>query len=697
MCKRLFLIVAVALLSFLLVSCNSGSDSDLFPDEMRQPEESLNPDAPLPPETSPPPSSTSPSPASPTPAPQLPPLPQPQPQPLEGLGIPGVTPDELTELWRRTDGSTATIPLTVALNNTLVGGKSQPPVHNTTSAAYYYLIHGQSDLIFVTRPSEDELASAAARGVELEVIPIVKDALVFLVNVENPVENITLRQVRDIYLGEITNWRALGGIDERIIPYQRTLNSGSQTLLLRLVMAGREPMVPPSNWIAGSMGELIEVVSSFDNSREAIGYSMFYFVNNMFGNDQFKLLSIGGVKPSRDTIMSGEYPIEDHYYAVIRKDTPQDHPARILIDWLLTDDGQVLASRAGYIPLRPIEGVWQDESIDPIYLGEVNYSSGTGGTSLKTDVRDVLPVNGVRPPLSRLFYTGINYIQFINSEIIEQLGRVIDDYAEQPTWGDMFQMRTFTGIPNDYPNYEINYMGSLFIMFPEGNPFFGRAASFYIPLTEDMSPYGVGIPEVARIYDYAGRIMPQVDLFTVSINLRGRPEVSARINETLELWYGTFFEDLDNAEFLSDFVAWYTGNVSDVSSITDWAYRLQPSVEMWGDYLSVSYILQLFDGPSFEMPMFRTICFDVRSGNIVDLAWVLSLDSLEASFSSAAGFTRADFSRLTDWAWPVQENMPEGYLPRRGSDISAAWILHGCLNIQVTEPGGRVLQFIFWE
>jgi phosphate transport system substrate-binding protein len=338
--------------------------------------------------------------------------------------------DELAGLWGKIDGSTATIPLTAALHG-LFGGSGAPPVHYTTSQAYYHMFYGGADLIFVTYPSEDELAYARSEGIELDIIPIAKDALVFLVNAENPVDGISLEQARDIYTGKITNWKSLGGLDADIVPYQRPQSSGSQTLLTKLVMGGVEPMQPPSEWLSETMGSLVEVVSSYDNARDAIGYSVFYYVNNMYGNNRFKLLSIDGTKPSRETIERGEYLLEDYYYAVVRKNAPADSPARKLIDWLLTDDGQTIAARAGYIPLRPLENVFPDEAIDPVYLGDAYNSSGTGGTEPKpVGAIDELVVNGVRKPLSDVFYNGFNYIQHINSEITVVNLRIFSQKAQ---------------------------------------------------------------------------------------------------------------------------------------------------------------------------------------------------------------------------------------------------------------------------
>ena len=68
---------------------------------------------------------------------------------------------------------------------------------------------------------------AKEKGVELEIVPIVKDAFVFFVNTENPVESLTLEQIQGIYTGNIKNWKDVGGDNERIVAYQRPANSGS--------------------------------------------------------------------------------------------------------------------------------------------------------------------------------------------------------------------------------------------------------------------------------------------------------------------------------------------------------------------------------------------------------------------------------------------------------------------------------------
>ncbi len=612
----------------------------------------------------------------------------------EEFVLPDNFPELLSELWVRIDGSTATIPLTTALHSHFEG-TGKPPRHNTTEDAYNNLFGNRADLIFVTCPSENELAEAKEEGIELEVIPIVKDALVFLVNHENPVDGISKEQLRDIYSGKITNWSTLGGLDETIVPYQRTPNSGSQTLLLKLVMGELEPMDPPGEWLAASMGSLVEVVSNYDNSRDAIGYSVFYYVNNMYGNSSFKLLDVDGVTPSRDTISGGEYPLEDYYYAVIRKDTPDDSTARMLIDWLLTEEGQIIATQAGYIPLQPLENVFSDETIDPIYLGDVDESSGTGGTELKSaDAIEEIVFNGVRIPLSDIFYDDFNYIRYINSEIMNEISSPYSAYRYSESLYslrlDENIKRPFTGIPNDYPNYELvaGYSSAyayIKIDLPYNNPFFRDPMTFNVPLTSDISPYGTETVDYSVSYDYDRRLGDNIDLFTLNVKLPKAPEVAQRINEQLKTWTDGFPGDEDKTKLLDSFVRWYydDNNYGDFGNV----YRLQPESGIWNNYLSVSYTLQTYDGPSTFMPTPYTICFDMNTGEIVNLAELLPKD-----LPYAAGLVFSPITNFDDEDLYPSREFYENYTPVKGSVIISAWGGSGYFGLYVTEPDGRELQ-----
>ena len=89
-----------------------------------------------------------------------------------------------------------------------------------SSTVYKNLIDKKVDVIFAAEAAKEDLEYAKSQNVELKIIPTTSSAFVFIVNTENPVENLTLEQVQKIYKGEITNWKEVGGNDEEIIPYQ---------------------------------------------------------------------------------------------------------------------------------------------------------------------------------------------------------------------------------------------------------------------------------------------------------------------------------------------------------------------------------------------------------------------------------------------------------------------------------------------
>lgn len=255
------------------------------------------------------------------------------------------------ENYPRIDGSTATLPLAEAFKADFTGTNLEEVEvnHSKTHNAYLNLINGDTDLILVTYPSEDEQKLAEENGVELEIVPIVKEAFVFLVNKENPVENLTLEQIQGIYTGEIKNWSEVGGLDSEILAYQRPENSGSQSGMLALVMQGKEMMEPITENIVSGMAEVIDVISDYDNGVNSIGYSYYYYATTMYTSDTIKLLGVDGVKPTYDNIKNGLYNIQTAYYAVIRKDEPQDSDIRKLLNAMISERGQNVAKEAGYV------------------------------------------------------------------------------------------------------------------------------------------------------------------------------------------------------------------------------------------------------------------------------------------------------------------------------------------------------------
>ena len=221
--------------------------------------------------------------------------------------------------------------------------------HSKTHNAYVNLINGDTDLILVTAPSEDEKKLAEEKGIELEIVPIVKDAFVFFVNTDNPVENLTLEQIQNIYTGNIKNWKDVGGENEKILAYQRPQNSGSQSGMLELVMKGKKMMSPVTETISQTMEDIIDVISDYNNGKNAIGYSYYYYATQMYTNDKMKMLAVDGIDPTYDNIKTGLYGLQTQYYAVIRKSEGQNSDARKLLNAMKSERGQDVAKEAGYV------------------------------------------------------------------------------------------------------------------------------------------------------------------------------------------------------------------------------------------------------------------------------------------------------------------------------------------------------------
>jgi phosphate transport system substrate-binding protein len=221
--------------------------------------------------------------------------------------------------------------------------------HSGTHSAYMNLIKGNADLILVARePSEDERRAAAAENLELDVQPIARDAFVFLVHDENPVESLSLERIRDIYTGRVTNWIEVGGVDAEIHTYQRNPNSGSQELMERLVMLGEAMLDSPDMMLETMMGP----INAIRDNPLGIGYSVYFYAAKIYPDENVRMIAVEGIEPTSETIADRIYPLSTKVYAVLREGTPQSSAAITLRDWLFTEEGQGVVKASGYVPYR---------------------------------------------------------------------------------------------------------------------------------------------------------------------------------------------------------------------------------------------------------------------------------------------------------------------------------------------------------
>lgn len=238
--------------------------------------------------------------------------------------------------------------------------------NSKTHGAYLDLIRDKVDLILVsTKPSDDELKEAKKQGVRLELTPVGLDGFVFLVNVKNPIENLSTNDIVGIYGGKIKKWTNVEGADlsiwekvagmfSSITAFTRPVNSGSQELMEKLVMKGvaMDASLKEEERVIGAMAPLIEGVEKIQDS---IGYSLYYYKNNMIDKRErqpnVKLISIDGVEPNPENISSRKYPYVFNIYAVTREDEPKNSFSYQIKEWLTSAEGQEIIRKAGYVGL----------------------------------------------------------------------------------------------------------------------------------------------------------------------------------------------------------------------------------------------------------------------------------------------------------------------------------------------------------
>lgn len=206
---------------------------------------------------------------------------------------------------------------------------------NNTVGAYKAIADGTSDIGLLAKPSQAQLDYAASKGVELVLEPIGYESFVFLVHKDNPVENLTIEQVKQIYAGDTTNWKDVGGKNKKIVPLQRAENSGSQTTFLNF-MGETKP----------------EENGTFYRFGSAIGYSFRFYVEGVVKNGNVKMIGLEGVYPNKENIINKTYPIVSTLYAVYsNKNTNPNVPK--LVDWIKNSAvAQQIIDETGYVSLN---------------------------------------------------------------------------------------------------------------------------------------------------------------------------------------------------------------------------------------------------------------------------------------------------------------------------------------------------------
>ena len=224
----------------------------------------------------------------------------------------------------------------------------------TTHNSFINLIEGSADLIFVARKmSANEKEHADAAGVSLIGTPIARDAFVFIVHPDNPIESLTIGQIQDIYTAKVRNWSDVGGNNTTIKPYIREANSGSQELMETLVMKDWDmqdyfSVYKENVYTLWGMTGAIRAVSS-DVNVNSICYTIHYYKEHIIRKKSTKSIGVEGVFPNSKTIGNNTYPFVEPVYAVIRSDLDKSSMAYKIYEWLQTDAGKKAIVKSGYL------------------------------------------------------------------------------------------------------------------------------------------------------------------------------------------------------------------------------------------------------------------------------------------------------------------------------------------------------------
>jgi phosphate transport system substrate-binding protein len=215
------------------------------------------------------------------------------------------------------------------------------------------LINGTVDIANASRQiKQEEIDQAKSNGIDPVEHIIARDAIAVIVNPENPVSQLTLKQISDIYSGKISNWKEVGGDDRPIVRLSRETNSGTHVYFLETVLR----LSSKEDKTLFSMDTLLlpsseGIIAEVRQNPNAIGYDGLGYVP-----DDLKMISIaeeeGGayVLPSIPTVNDKTYPIARDLYMYTN-----GQPEGLLkeyLDWIMSGTAQQIVAELGFVPVN---------------------------------------------------------------------------------------------------------------------------------------------------------------------------------------------------------------------------------------------------------------------------------------------------------------------------------------------------------
>jgi phosphate transport system substrate-binding protein len=208
------------------------------------------------------------------------------------------------------------------------------------------LINGGTDICEASRPMKDKEKEQvrARRGKDVREIPVALDGIAIYVHQSSTIKELSEGQVKGIYTGKITNWRDIGGPDQRIVPYSRENNSGTYVFFKEHVL-GNEDFAREIQTLPGTAA----VVNAVSKDPASIGYGGIAYAKEIRAVPVKRDDNSPAIQASLDTVQSGEYPLSRNLFFYTIGD-PQGEE-KSFIEWVLGPEGQKICEAVGYYPL----------------------------------------------------------------------------------------------------------------------------------------------------------------------------------------------------------------------------------------------------------------------------------------------------------------------------------------------------------
>ena len=194
-------------------------------------------------------------------------------------------------------------------------------------------ISGTTEIGMSSRELTDEESK------NLKEVTIAVDGIGVVVNKNNPVKNLTLEQIKDIFTGKITNWSEVGGEDKEIVVVSREEGSGTRTAFQEILNYSTEDTVKNAI-VNNSTGATKVMVEENDN---AIGYMSIGYID-----DSIASVNVDGVEATADNVKSGEYKIQ-RPFLLVYKEGALSEEGQEFIDFILSDKGQAIVAEENLV------------------------------------------------------------------------------------------------------------------------------------------------------------------------------------------------------------------------------------------------------------------------------------------------------------------------------------------------------------